>query len=232
MLNRSNYDPRSAPSFVQGHPVQVRVGILVQSIANFQLATMVLEGLGPTWVQNCAGLWHGLLASDELAWPPVGTQFEHTNSHQRWIISQVYTPNPIQFWIWSKENLASRCAFCECQGCPLPSGHSPQFLCFHLSSGRRSIPRSATLCEAKKPINPLQISARQSNTPTSNQFQSVLHFLPPLLIIFPPHIHIQSLQPMIQSGIFTRPSPPSFLIHFHSVSVGFHALRMPSGYIG
>ncbi|KAL7079774.1 hypothetical protein ACQ4LE_001172 [Meloidogyne hapla] len=40
MLNKSGYDPRSAPQFVQGRPVEVRVGILVQSIANFQLATM------------------------------------------------------------------------------------------------------------------------------------------------------------------------------------------------
>ncbi|KAF7633896.1 hypothetical protein Mgra_00006758 [Meloidogyne graminicola] len=40
MLNKSGYDPRSSPQFVQGRPVEVRVGILVQSIANFQLSTM------------------------------------------------------------------------------------------------------------------------------------------------------------------------------------------------
>jgi len=40
MLNKTGYDPRSAPQFIQGRPVEVRVGILVQSIANFQLATM------------------------------------------------------------------------------------------------------------------------------------------------------------------------------------------------
>ncbi|KAL3090872.1 hypothetical protein niasHS_007247 [Heterodera schachtii] len=40
ILDRGNYDPRSAPAFVQGRPVEVRVGIHVQSIANFQLATM------------------------------------------------------------------------------------------------------------------------------------------------------------------------------------------------
>lgn len=43
LLNRSGYDPRSAPAFVQNRPVEVRVGILVQSIANFQLATMVSQ---------------------------------------------------------------------------------------------------------------------------------------------------------------------------------------------
>ena len=41
LLNRSGYDPRSAPTFIQGRPVEVRVGLLVGSIANFQLATMV-----------------------------------------------------------------------------------------------------------------------------------------------------------------------------------------------
>uniref|UniRef100_A0A914GYL4 Uncharacterized protein n=1 Tax=Globodera rostochiensis TaxID=31243 RepID=A0A914GYL4_GLORO len=40
LLERGKYDARSAPAFVEGRPVDVRIGIHVQSIANFQLATM------------------------------------------------------------------------------------------------------------------------------------------------------------------------------------------------
>lgn len=100
ILDRGNYDPRSAPAFVEGRPVEVRVGIHVQSIANFQLATMVaflcLSHFNPS-PPPASGLRHGHVVSKhqslqnaidpsevahELARPAVSAKSEHARSNQ------------------------------------------------------------------------------------------------------------------------------------------------------